>query len=374
MEASSRVAAAGLAALAVAMGIGRFAFTPLLPMMQDDAGVSLAQGGYLAAANYLGYLVGALWAVRRVRPHLAIRAALVAIVLSTLGMGLAHDFVSWLVLRFIAGVASAWALVYVSSWCLERLALLRRPTLNSVVFTGVGTGVLIAGVICLALMSAHASSSGAWIGLGALSLVVAAVVWPVLGVDGSDARPATQGGMRWTSDSLRLVLCYGAYGFGYIIPATFVPVMAKQVIADPRLFGWAWPIFGLTAAISTLLAGPLARAYGNRRVWSASAIAMALGVVSPVLFPGLGGILLAAVLVGATFVVITLLGVQEARRIAGDRAPPLVAAMTAGFALGQVAGPLSVTFVVERQGFAAALLFAALLLVLSAIALLKEKP
>src|SRR5258708_280579 len=87
-------------------------------------------------------------------------------------MGLAHDFVSWLVLRFIAGVASAWALVYVSSWCLERLALLRRPTLNSVVFTGVGTGVLIAGVICLALMSAHPSSSGARIGPGARSLLL----------------------------------------------------------------------------------------------------------------------------------------------------------------------------------------------------------
>ena len=62
-----RVAFAGLAALAVAMGIGRFAFTPMLPMMQDDAGVSLAQGGYLASANYLGYLAGALWAMRPAR-------------------------------------------------------------------------------------------------------------------------------------------------------------------------------------------------------------------------------------------------------------------------------------------------------------------
>src|SRR5258706_877595 len=124
--------------------------------------------------------------------------------------------------------------------------------------------------------------------------------------------------------------------------------MAKQAIADPRLFGWAWQICGLAAAISTLLAGPLARAYGNRRVWSASAIAMALGVVSPVLFPGLSGILLAAVLVGATFVVITLLGVQEARRIAGDRAPPLVAAMTAGLAPRQGPGPPKGAFLVGR--------------------------
>ena len=51
---------AGLLALAVAMGIGRFAFTPVLPMMQADLGLSLAQGSWLASANYLGYLLGAL--------------------------------------------------------------------------------------------------------------------------------------------------------------------------------------------------------------------------------------------------------------------------------------------------------------------------
>src|SRR5258706_12233125 len=98
--------------------------------------------------------------------------------------------------------------------------------------------------------------------------------------------------------------------------------MAKQAIADPRLFGWAWPIFGLTAAISTLLAGPLARAYGNRRVWSASAIAMALGVVSPVLFPGLTGILLAAVFIVVSFLVIPLPPAAEARALPVFRAPP----------------------------------------------------
>jgi len=116
------IALAGLVALAVAMGIGRFAFTPLLPMMQDDAGVSLAQGGYLAAANYVGYLAGALWAMRPARRDLAIRGALLAIALTTLGMGYAHGMLAWTLLRALAGMASAWALVHVSSWCLQELA------------------------------------------------------------------------------------------------------------------------------------------------------------------------------------------------------------------------------------------------------------
>ena len=89
------VAFAGLAALVVAMGIGRFAFTPLLPMMQADSGLTLAQGGYLAAANYIGYLVGALWAMRPVQAAVAIRASLVAIAVTTLAMGVTHGMPAW---------------------------------------------------------------------------------------------------------------------------------------------------------------------------------------------------------------------------------------------------------------------------------------
>jgi MFS family permease len=357
------------------MGIGRFAFTPILPMMQDDAGLSVAQGGWLASANYFGYLVGALWATRRARPHIAIRASLLAIALSTLGMGVAKDFAWWMALRAMAGIASAWALVHVSSWCLEQLAPLRKPVLSGAVFAGVGAGIVIAGGLCLALMSVRAAAAQAWLGLGALSLAVTALVWPVLGVNGSTAEASGIEKDRWTPDALRLVFCYGAFGFGYIIPATFVPVMAKQVIADPLVFGWAWPIFGFTAAASTLLVAPLVRVLGNRRLWILGALAMAGGVAGPLMFPGVVGIVLAAVLVGGTFMVITMAGMQEARQVAGRHAPVLMAAMTSAFATGQIAGPVSVSYIADQGGFSTALLFACGLLVLSAIALaIKEKP
>src|SRR5216110_3154838 len=117
---ASSVALAGFAALAVAMGIGRFAFTPMLPMMQADAGLSVAQGGWLASANYLGYLAGALWAgAMPVRAALAIRVGLVTIAAATLAMSLDSGFGGWMVLRALAGMASAWVLIYTSAWCLE---------------------------------------------------------------------------------------------------------------------------------------------------------------------------------------------------------------------------------------------------------------
>jgi len=170
-----RLALAGLAALALAQGIGRFAFTPLLPMMQDDAGVTLAQGAALAAANYLGYLVGAMWAMRPAPAVLVIRLSIALVAVATLAMGFTHGMAVWMALRFVAGVASAWSLVYVAAWCIARL----KPGSMGVVFAGVGSGVALAGLFCLGFAKVGASSAQGWIVLGVVALLITAAVWPV---------------------------------------------------------------------------------------------------------------------------------------------------------------------------------------------------
>jgi predicted MFS family arabinose efflux permease len=370
------IAAAGLAALAVAMGIGRFAFTPILPMMQQDAGVSVAAGGWLASANYLGYLLGALSATRvRLSPSSAIRGALLTIAVVTFAMGLTGSFALWVVLRTIAGVASAWVLILVSAWSLERLASAARPILNGTVFAGVGVGIALAGVVCLALMAQQVQSATAWLVLGGMALLLTLMVWRVL--RGEATRPARSHASRAQPrhpDATRLVLCYGAYGFGYIIPATFLPVLARREAADPAVFGWAWPIFGLAAAVSTVVAVRGTTNGGNRRVWVIAQLLMAVGVALPTVRSGMIPIVLAAAAVGGTFVVITMVGMQEARRLLGPAdAPPLMAAMTAAFGAGQIAGPLCVSAIAAGGGsLAPALLLATLALAVSALALVRR--
>src|SRR5262249_31979272 len=164
------------------MGIGRFAFTPILPMMQHDRGLSVAAGGWLASANYLGYLLGAASVsalARWLPPGVGIRAGLLVVAATTLGMGLGDNFVAWFVMRGLAGVGSAAVLVFTSAWSLERLARAGHPRSSGVVFAGVGAGITIAGVICLALMRFQASATQAWLALGTLALGAAVVVWPV---------------------------------------------------------------------------------------------------------------------------------------------------------------------------------------------------
>ena len=365
-RAPAALALAGLAALAVAIGIGRFAFTPILPMMREDAGLSVGGAGWLASANYAGYLIGALWAAAQpAHAAVAIRTGLVAIGIATLGMSLDVGMAGWAALRFVAGIASAWVLIHVSAACLGRLAPLRRPLLEGAVFSGVGVGIIAAGALCAALIAVHASSASAWVHLGLLSLAATLVIWNVFEPSFEAVRTIRRA-RRWSVAHARFAFAYGAFGFGYIIPATFIPVLAKDLIGDPVAFGWAWPAFGAAAAVSTLAMTFAAKRLSARTLWVAAQLVMALGVSAPVVWPGSMGIALAALCVGGTFMVITMAGMMEARRVATSDPAGLMAAMTAAFAIGQIVGPVLMSVLSD---FSTALLIACGVLVAGVCAL-----
>ena len=136
------------------------------------------------------------------------------------------------------------------------------------------------------------------------------------------------------------VVCYGALGFGYILPATFLPVLARAVIDDAAVFGAAWPVFGAAAALSTLYAGAVLASVPRRRVLAGSHLLMALGCVLPVLHLSVATVLAAALLVGGTFMVATMAGMQEARASTPGEPTRALGRMTAAFAIGQMAGPI----------------------------------
>jgi len=337
--------AVGMPGLAAAMGIGRFAFTPLMPLMQEHAGLTLAQGGWLAAANYAGYLAGALLSVfANPTPRTGARAGLAGVALFTLAMGLTADFAWWLLWRFLAGVASALVLVGISAWALQRLAHAERAHWAGWVFAGVGVGIAFAGFASLVIGVRGTGPSPGWLLLGAAATLIALLTWQQLSVAQSASTPhAPMRTQRFDADAWLLIGCYGTFGFGYIIPATFLPSLARQLLADPAIFGWAWPVFGMAAAVSTIAASLMLRNAAPRKVWALCQVVMAVGVAAPLIAPNVGMLLVAAIAIGGTFMVLTMAGMQEARRVAGDAAPRLIAAMTAAFAMGQLLGPIVVS-------------------------------
>lgn len=352
--------------LAVALGIGRFAFTPILPMMLHEGVLSLASGSLLASANYIGYLVGALSAVWiKTAPQTMIRVGLLLTAVLTLGMAWAHSLALWLLLRSLGGVASAWVLVYASVWALPRMAALGHSEWGGVLFSGVGVGISVSGLLCLLLAQNNASSSLAWQMFGGLALLLTLCVWRVLGAESGQPPAAAEKAAErtiWTLPTIALVISYGVFGFGYIIPATYLPVIARQAIPSPLVTSLFWPLFGMAAVASTLLAASVSRGRDDQ-VILAFAFGLQAAGIAAIVTPTLAGTVSSALLVGGTFMVITMFGLREARRLAGSNSGILMGAMTAAFALGQIIGPLYAGWLVKAtSSFALPLATAAVLM------------
>jgi len=339
----------GIIALAVAMGIGRFAFTPLMPLMMRDGTLSAADGAEWAAANYAGYLAGALTAAWfSSDPRRGVQLSLIGVALTTLAAAwVGGESLALLgaVLRAAAGVFSAWALVCASSWCLAELARRHAPSLGAWIYTGVGLGIALAGA--LAWLGGRQSASWLWLELGLIA--AAGAVFVGLGSGGRGKVPASAAahlsptvapGRR--QGHRGLMLCYGSFGFGYIVPATFLPAMARQLVSDPLVFGLTWPLFGLAAALSVAMVAQWLSGWPRRRVWALAQGIMALGTALPLAVQALWVLAASAVLVGGTFMVATMAGLQLAREQLPANPTPLLARMTVAFAAGQIAGPLLV--------------------------------
>ena len=364
--------AIGVVALIVAMGIGRFVFTPLLPLMLRDGTLNAADGAQWAAANYAGYLVGALTARRFVSdPPLGIRIALIGVVLTTLSIALLEGAaVRWAgaAIRALSGVFSAWALVCASSWCLAELARRGTAQLGAWIYTGVGLGIAITGL--LTWLGGRQPARWLWVELGLLAALGTVFVATHLrrqsgpgsgsgSGSGSAAQvperaslqPATripdQAGAMGRSGNWQFVLCYGTFAFGYIVPATFLPAMARQQVDDPMVFGLTWPLFGLAATLSVSAAARWLSAWPRRRVWALAQGVLGLGTALPLVTQALWSLALSAVLVGGTFMVVTMAGLQLIRERVPENPTPLLANMTVAFATGQIAGPLLVRLLGE---------------------------
>lgn len=370
-----RIAFLGMACLALAMGIGRFAFTPLLPMMREDGLVSVGGGGWLASFHFLGYWLGAVSAARiPLSPKLLLRLSLFAIGLGTLGMGVTESFSVWLLLRWLTGLCSAWVLMLISNYYVKHLASQGRADDQGWVFSGVGAGIAIAGLGCLGFMVSGTGSAVTWQIFGAFSLLAICLVCYGMGREIPTERPAATATAAQRSPlEWRSVTAYGAAGIGYIIPATYLPVMAREMVQSPLVFGWSWPVFGAAAFASTLLAARLYKRFSNRRIWAACQLVMAAGLLLPTIHAHIFTVIAAGLCVGGTFMIITMAGMKEAHRIA----PPgdvmrHIGVMTAAFATGQMIGPVFASFIYgHTQSFAIPLTITSAVLVVTAITLTK---
>ncbi|WP_426178458.1 MFS transporter [Pseudomonas sp. TWRC1-2] len=332
---------ASFVALMMAMGIGRFALTPQMPHLLSEGQIDLTGAGLIAAANYLGYFVGAVDSIFA-RSHHHVRGRMYGglwlCVLLTLASYWAQGFWPHLLLRFGTGVASAWALVMITSLSQPLAIAAGRPRLGALVFAGPGLGILLTGLLALGSNLLGQSSASLWLVYGVVALVMLLAILPFL----PQPMPAVAHTASAGSNQSIAHLCwiYFLYGLGYIIPATFLSQMASAQFNGAWQADLFWPCFGLAAAVGVVGVSLRRNNTHTTRRWLMTTLWLqATGVFACLLGNG-WGLALGVLLCGTPFLACMMLVMQRLREVAPHGYQRSTGLLTASFAIGQLSGPL----------------------------------
>lgn len=349
----------GASALFLAMGIARFAFTPVLPLMQGDFGFSDTVSGALASVNYLGYLLGAIYArylsvSKRAYPFFIISIPLSLVLV---GMMYIHSYPLWYALRFISGFLSAVVFVISAEFIMDFLARLHRPQLGGIIYSGIGGGMVLSG-LTVPILSKYFNSSEIWMWLAGLSLLPAFLAIYCIPKPETAGRavPKTSKGVNMLIYLLSAV--YLLEGAGYIITGTFISVIVMRGTGSVMLSGYVWVIAGLGAVIITPLWAILAKRIGIANALICAFTLQTIAIALPVFAKGLIPTMLGAVSFGGTFLGIVSLTLAYGRFISPGGTTTSV--LTVFFSVGQMIGPLIAGYIADRtNGFDLPVLMAA---------------
>ncbi|MGQ7269976.1 YbfB/YjiJ family MFS transporter [Marinobacter sp. V034] len=383
-----KVLTAGVLNLILVMGIARFAYTPLLPVMQEQAGLGEAAGGWLASINYLGYLCGALIASMisdlKLKDRLY-RIGLVAAVITTAGMGLTENVWLWSILRFLAGLSCAAGMLIGSGLVLSWLIRNNHRGELGIQFSGVGLGMVLCAV-AVELMSTWLDWHRQWLVLTVIGAVILVPAWAWL--PRPESVPVTTAN-RNMSDCppgkafmALLTAAYFCAGVGFVVSSTFIVAIVDEL---PGLEGkgvCAFMVMGLAAAPSAVLWDLIARRIGNLNALIAASLLQAAGILLPVIAPNILLTMLGAVLFGGTFVGIVCLVLTMAGRFYPSQPAKFMGKMTISFGIAQIVAPAFTGVLREYKGdyalglytAAATMMVGSMLLVIAKTREIGEKP
>ncbi|MCF3642359.1 MFS transporter, partial [Rhizobium sp. TRM95111] len=313
--------------------------------------------GFVASANFAGYLAGAIaagygWAAGRER-GLALSALAASACLLFL-MALVDGVLAFAAIRFLAGVASAFAMLFTSAIVLAHGLALRDARVQMLHFSGVGIGIALSAVVVYLVPEDGAGAMAGWrldwLAAAACGLVAGLAVWRLLPATHASAGAGAEPRLVWTRPLAALTLSYGLFGIGYIVTATFIIAMVRQAGDDPLLECLTWLATGVSAAVSLLLWKPVERRVGILGIYAMALLLETAGVAASALLMLPLAALAGGGLLGLTFIVVTAYGLQLGRHLSPGSPRRVLSAMTAAFGVGQIVGPLMAGFLAERSG------------------------
>jgi len=347
-----QVISGGIAGLVLSIGLARFAYTPMLPLMQAQAGLGDAMAGALAAINYAGYMSGALLAAwiddPRWRQRLYSHGLWLSL-LSCLLMALSGNVWLWVLARYLGGLCGAGGMLLGSGLVLGWLMRAgRRPELG-LHFTGLGLGIVVSALGAMAMASLAWDWARQWQGYAAIGLLFLLPAWawrppaPPPAV-AAESRPPAR---RWMALMIAMYFCAG---WGFVINATFTVAIVER---QPLLAGqgpWAWLLVGLAATPAVFLWDRVARRLGEIQALLLAFGLQTLGVLLPALSGSLLAALTGALLYGATFIGIVSLTLALVGRRSPSNPGKAMARLTLSYGVAQVSAPALAGAMVQASG------------------------
>jgi predicted MFS family arabinose efflux permease len=373
-----KVLSAGIISLVLTLGIARFAYTPLLPLMQQQAGLGVAEGGWLAAINYMGYLSGAIIASLTndiVLKDRLYRAGLIVALLTTVGMALTENLWVWAAMRFVAGLSSAAGLLLGSGLILHWLIRHDHRSELGIHFGGIGLGIAFCA-IAVELMHPAFDWREQWVLLTALGVLMAIPAWawlPRPEVQTVTKRGAAMVDRPPSAAFLRLFMAaYFCAGVGYVVSATFIVAIVEQLPGMQGKGSWTFMMVGLAAAPACILWDLIARRVGDVNALTSAFVLQIIGILVPLLTPNLGMTLLGAALFGGTFIGIVSLVLTMAGRFYPTRPAKMMGKMTVAYGIAQIMAPAVTGQLAEGDGsYASGLYLAAFVMLLGTLLMLR---
>lgn len=352
-----KVLLAGVFSQILCIGIARFAYTPLLPVMQNQTWIGDAEGGWLAAINYVGYMLGALIAASvsdlRFKDKLY-RIGLLTGIATTAAMALTENMLLWSILRFFSGLSSACSMLIASGLILNWLIRHQHRSELGIHFAGVGIGIMVAALSVELMLQIALSWSEQWLWLSIMAAVLAVPAWRWL--PRPDTSPMTTSGTSLqdhppTKKFMWLMLAaYFCAGYGYVISATFIVTIVERIPALSGMGAFTFAVVGLAAAPAVMNWDLIARKLGYLNALILAYSLQIAGIILPTFYHTLEVALFSALLFGGTFIGCVSLVLTMAGRLYPTKPAKLMGKMTLSYGAAQVIAPALTGMIAEQTG------------------------
>jgi len=350
-----RVYFSGICSLIVTVGVARFSYSLLLPIMQDNAGLTESSGGWLATTNYMGYMLGVMLAASLNNLHHKYylhRVYLILSIITSAAMVVTTDIITWAVLRFIAGVCASGGMIIASGLILKWLVKNNHRAELGIHFSGVGLSIIVTSLLVETMLAMSASWQQQWLALSVMATIVAIPAWLWM------PHPSTNSQMEndvkdnppSKAFTLMMLLAYFCAGYGFVVSSTFIVDIVENVDELRGFGGLAFILIGLAATPAALIWDRIARRIGYLKALLAAYILQAVGIILPALNDTLPAVVISALLFGGTFIACVSLVLTMAGKFFPSNPAKFMGTMTLSFGVAQIIAPVCTGYIAEAFG------------------------